>query len=229
MRGMTLTDASTAADRRARERAELVAAAMDDVARIAAESRAGDGDGDGVSRGGVSGGGLSRGDLERIKARLLRLAERRDLFTGEDFPAPDAGGRSSRMYRIAQTDTDQLALYVQSVRDGTSAPPHEHTTWAVIVGMHGQELNRLYGACAGAGEPQVQREVIVQHGTGVTMVGEDVHSIHIEGSSVNFHCYGRALERLGGRRFWEAKNRQWQQYDDVGEIVEARPGVSASA
>ena len=97
-------------------------------------------------------------------------------------------------YRIAQNDDDELALYVQCVGDGTSAPPHEHTTWAVIVGMRGQELNRLYGPCAGGGEPQVQHEVIVERGTGVAMLGDDVHSIHIEGAATSFHCYGLALE-----------------------------------
>ena len=114
-------------------------------------------------------------------------------------------------------------MYLQCVSDGTSAPPHEHTTWAVIVGMRGQELNRLYGPCAGGGEPQVQQEVTVEQGTGVAMLGNDVHSIHIEGAATNFHCYGRALERLNDRRFWHARSAEWQVYNDAGQIVEARP------
>ena len=121
------------------------------------------------------------GRVERIKERLLLLAERGELFRDEDFPPPDSP-QSSVSYRIAQNDDDELALYVQCVADGTSAPPHEHTTWAVIVGLRGQELNRLYGPCAGGGEPQVQHEVVVERGSGVAMLGDDVHSIHIEGA-----------------------------------------------
>ena len=192
---------------RAAERAAAVADAMEDIAKIDAHGR--------------EHGGIDRAGLERIKERLLQLAERDDLFGDEDFPPPDAPG-ASVSYRIAQND-DELALYVQCVGDGTSAPPHEHTTWAVIVGMRGQELNRLYGPCAGGGEPQVQHEVIVERGTGVAMLGDDVHSIHIEGAATSFHCYGLALERLTGRRFWHARSAEWRVYNDNGVIVEARP------
>ena len=195
---------------RAAERASVVSDAMGDIAEIEAAGR--------------RRGGIDRAGVERIKERLLRLAAHSDLFDDDTFPppAPDAA-QSSVSYRIAQNDQDELALYVQCVADGTAAPPHEHTTWAVIVGMRGRELNRLYGPCAGAGEPQVQQEVMVERGTGVAMLGDDVHSIHIEGAATNFHCYGLALERLNGRRCWQARSRQWQTYNDIGKIIEARP------
>ncbi len=189
------------------DRTALVTEAMGDIAEIDAAGR--------------EQGGIDQAGVERIKARLLRLAEHEDLFPDEDFPPPD-GDSSSLMYRIAQDD-ERLALYIQTVGNGVSAPPHEHTTWAVIVGMRGQELNRLYGPCAGGGEPQVQHEVVVERGTGVAMLGDDVHSIHIEGASANFHCYGLALEQLSGRRFWNARHGEWREYHDVGTIVEARP------
>lgn len=192
---------------REKMRAAVVAQAMGDIAEIDARGR--------------EQGGIDQDGVERIKERLLRLAKHEDLFSDEEFPAPDADS-SSLMYRIAQDD-DRLALYIQTVGNGVSAPPHEHTTWAVIVGMRGQELNRLYGPCAGEGEPQVQHEVVVERGTGVAMLGDDVHSIHIEGASANFHCYGLALEELSGRRFWNAQHGEWREYNDVGTIVEARP------
>ncbi|MDE0665029.1 MAG: hypothetical protein OXH67_05500 [Acidimicrobiaceae bacterium] len=198
---------------RAAERAAAVAGAMDDIAKIDAHGR--------------QHGGIDRAGLERIRERLLELTERGHLFGDEDFPPPDTPG-SSVSYRIAQNDDDELALYVQCVSDGTSAPPHEHNTWAVIVGMRGQELNRLYGPCGGSGEPQVQQEVVVEQGTGVALLSDDVHSIHIEGAATNFHCYGLALERLAGRRFWHARSGEWRPYDDVGHIVEARPDRSPS-
>ena len=186
---------------------------MDDIAKIDAHGRAR--------------GGIDRAGVERIRERLLLLAERGDLFGDDDFPPPDSP-QSSVSYRIAQND-DELALYVQCVSDGTSAPPHEHTTWAVIVGLRGQELNRLYGPRAGGGEPQVQHEVVVERGSGVAMLGDDVHSIHIEGAATNFHCYGLAIERLNGRRFWHAESGEWRAYNDIGQIVEARPDRASPA
>lgn len=194
---------------RAAERAAAVAEAMDDIAKIDAHGR--------------EHGGIDRAGLDRIKERLMLLAERDDLFCDEDFPPPEAA-QHSFSYRIAQNDDDELALYVQSVGDGTSAPPHEHATWAVIVGMRGQELNRLYGRCDGETEPKVQHEVMVERGAGVAMLGDDVHSIHIEGASTNFHCYGLAMERLTGRRYWNARDAEWQVFNDTSQMVEARPG-----
>ncbi len=125
------------------ERAAAVADAMDDIAKIDAHGR--------------EHGGIDRAGIAHIKERLLELAEHENLFPIEDFPPPD-GERGSCNYRIAQNDDGTLALYVQSVGAGTSAPPHEHTTWAVIVGMRGQELNRFYDCCADEGEPHVERE-----------------------------------------------------------------------
>ena len=194
---------------RAAERAAAVADAMDDIAEIDAHGRVH--------------GGIDRAGVERIKGRLLLLAERDDLFRDNDFAPPDSP-QTSVSYRIAQNDDDELALYVQCVSEGTSAPPHEHKAWAVIVGLRGQELNRLYGPCAGGGEPQVRYEVVVERGTGVAMLGDDVHSIHIKGAATNFHCYGLALERLNGRRFWHARSGEWRADNDIGRIVEARPG-----
>ena len=78
-------------------------------------------------------------------------------------------------------------------------------------------------------EPRVQHEVVVERGSGVAMLGDDVHSIHIEGAATNFHCYGLALERLNGRRFWHARSGEWRAYKDVGHIVEARPGRASPA
>ncbi len=195
-------------------RAAAVADAMDDIAKIDAHGR--------------EHGGIDRAGIARIKERLLELAAHEHLFPAEDFPPPD-GERGSFNYRLAQNDDGTLALYVQSVGVGTSAPPHEHLTWAVIVGMRGQELNRFYDCCAGEGEPHVERETLVERGTGVAMLGHDIHSIHIEGASTNFHCYGLAMENMTGRRYWNAEAGEWKVFADSSSIVEARPGYPSTA
>ena len=48
-------------------------------------------------------------------------------------------------------------------------------------------------------------------------------------SATNFHCYGLAIERLTGRQFWQSESGEWRVYNDVGQIVEARPGRASSA
>ncbi len=202
---------SQAGSARALERAVAVADAMDDIAKIDAHGR--------------EHGGIDRAGVARIKERLLELASREELFPPADFPAPDSE-RGSCNYRIAQRGDGTLALYVQSVGTGTSAPPHEHKTWAVIAGMRGQELNRFYDCCAGEGEPRVAREEVVERGTGVAMLGHDVHSIHIEGAATNLHCYGLAMERMAGRRYWNVEAHEWRVFSDDSSIIEARPGYA---
>ena len=164
--------------------------------------------------------GVDRDCVEGIRARLLELADQRELFPAEDFPPADNGARS-RMYRLSQDDDDRFALYMQVVANGTEAPPHDHTTWAVIVGFDGQELNKRYAGVAGGGEPQVSSEYMVEKGTGIAFLPDELHSIHIDGASMNFHCYGLALERLKARRYW-SNDGDWKIFTGVADIVDAR-------
>lgn len=165
--------------------------------------------------------GVDRDCVEGIRDRLLQLASQRELFPATDFPPPTDGSKSC-MYRVAQDEDDRFTLYVQVVADVTAAPPHDHTTWAVIVGFEGQELNKRYGGTAGGAEPRVVSEFMVEQGTGIGFLPDEVHSIHIEGGSMNFHCYGLALEELDSRRYWDDKAGDWKIFPPMSAIVEAR-------
>src|SRR5437773_7705176 len=111
--------------------------------------------------------GVTRASLEKIKQRMIRLAARQDLFTPRDFPAPEPGGkRNSCLYRVSEDPDHRFALYVNSSFGNYGTPAHNHTTWAVIVGVTGEELNRFYDRAERAG---VRDEVnaVVRQGTGV--------------------------------------------------------------
>ena len=87
--------------------------------------------------------GVTRASLDKIKQRLMRLAVRQDLFTASDYPPPAPGGkRNSCLYRVAEDPDHRFALYVNSSDGNYGTPAHNHTTWAVIVGVSGEELNR---------------------------------------------------------------------------------------
>jgi len=188
------------------ERIDAVAETMDDIRRIEADL--------GVTRDGVT----------AIRDRLIELSSKRELFPLDDFPAPtydDAD--TSFMYRLAQDDDDRFVLYAHSSRGKVDAPPHNHTTWAVVVGFSGSELNKFYertddGAVQTGGH-------LVQAGTGVAMLPDDVHSIHIDGSAFNFHCYGLALERLDTREYFSAHHGTWKPFGGATNIREARAGA----
>lgn len=183
---MTTDITSIAAQRRA-----AIAEALDEIRRIAA------------------GNAPDRATLAVITARLEQLATQTALFTRADFPPPaeSAGVGTSTRYRLNFEDGDDgIALYLNSINPGKTTIPHNHTTWAVIVAIDGEEENRIYRRTDDGSDPAVAqlalvRELTVQPGTSVAFLPDDIHSIHVVGNqpTLHFHLYGQPLETLTGR------------------------------
>lgn len=156
--------------------------------------------------------GVTRRSLDDIKAVLLELAARREIFPAGDFPRPAANAtRNNALYRLSEDPDHRFALYAQISSGDTDTPAHDHTTWAVIVGLEGEELNRLYDRADDKGV--VEREQFtVTNGTGLALMPDDLHSIHIhtEKAVLNFHMYGLALEQLHGRRYYKPETGEWK-------------------
>ena len=168
--------------------------------------------------------GVTRASLERIKSRLIELAARTDLFTLERYPPPQPGPKTnSCLYRVSEDPDHRFALYVNSTSGGRGSPVHNHTTWAVIVGVTGEELNRFYERTA-AGGPRETGQAMVRQGTGVAFLPDDYHSIHIERPLINFHMYGLGLEQLDRREFYKPAEGAWAVFPPHPDIREARPG-----
>jgi len=168
--------------------------------------------------------GVTRDTLLLIKRELLALAARRDLFPVDDFPPPAPGGpRMSCLYRLSEDEDHRFALYANAALGRYTNAPHNHTTWAVIVGVHGEEPNRLYRRTADGGVEQTGAQV-VKPGTGVTFMPDDLHSLDIEADTpmLNFHMYGLALEQLDKRQYYTASDHTWRHYPAHSDIREAR-------
>ncbi len=188
---------------RARERKQAIQAAVADIREIEHREN------------------VSRESLEHIKARLVRLAARTDLFDLADYPAPQPGGKTrSCLYRLAEGADHRLALYANASLGGYGTPAHNHTTWAVIVGVTGEELNKFYDRSAGG--VREKGSFVVRQGTGVAFLPEDLHSIHIEAPLLNFHMYGLALEQLHKREFYKEQENRWDVFPPHSDIREAR-------
>ncbi len=150
--------------------------------------------------------GVDRAALQQIVTLLEALANQRELFNFERFPAPDAAsGETQFRYRL-NDDGESPTLYVNSLLPGKATLPHNHETWAIIVAVEGQELNRVYRRADDGSDPTraqlaLEREIIVQPGTSVAFLGEDLHGIRVEGQTptLHFHLYGRPLESLDHR------------------------------
>jgi predicted metal-dependent enzyme (double-stranded beta helix superfamily) len=173
--------------------------------------------------------GVSQHSLQQIKAALLQLAQRLDLFPLADFPPPAPGGpRASCLYRLSEDDDHRYALYANAALGRYANAPHNHATWAVIVGVYGEEPNRLYRRSTDGGVEHTG-DTIVGPGTGVTFMPDDLHSLDIKADTpmLNFHMYGLAIEQLGERRYYAASERAWKHFPPHSDIREARYGKRA--
>ena len=169
------------------ERQQAVAETVQNAKRIAGE------------------GPIDRSRLARILEQLVGLASRRTLWTENDYPPPGDDERQAR-YLIQEDPDHGFALYLNVMRPGKQITPHNHTTWAVIVAVEGQEVNRIYARTDDRSDParariHVARELTVQPGAPIAFLPDDIHSIHVVGTepTLHFHLYGQPLETLTGR------------------------------
>lgn len=169
---------------RSEARGEAVAATVAAVRRIEAEQ------------------GVTREALKAIRAELLALAAQGELFPAADFPGPE-DGRGDRLYTLSMDDDRRFALYLNRGSADKDTPPHNHTTWAVIVGIAGEEHNKIYRRPSGAGAApmEIAAEVTVKPGSGVCLLPDDIHSIHMRGTDpkLHLHLYGKAISEMTER------------------------------
>lgn len=166
--------------------------------------------------------GVTRPSLDAIKAELLALATHEQLFPAAEFPPPPAGEKGSKRYLLQEDPDGRFAIYMLALNPGNSSKPHDHTTWAVVVAVEGQELNRVYrriddGSAAGKAQLELAREVMVEPGSGIALMPEDIHSIHTSGDTPtrHLHCYGLALEKLDQRQGFDVEQGTVQPYNQA--------------
>jgi len=146
--------------------------------------------------------GVTPASLAQVRTALLELAAQTDLFPIEAFHGPE-DGKDDRLYPLSVDEDGRFALYLNRGSAHKDTPPHNHTTWAVVVGVRGEELNRFYardddGREAGRAEIHESGHLNVTPGTGVCLMPDDIHSIHMRGTEPKMHLHmdGLAINRL---------------------------------
>jgi predicted metal-dependent enzyme (double-stranded beta helix superfamily) len=164
--------------------------------------------------------GVTREGLEAVKAELMSLAAQEHLFPSAEFPPPPNGEKGSNRYLLREEDNNRFALYLNALNPGNETKPHDHTTWAVVVAVDGQELNKVYDRLDDGSNPErcemrVREEIMVEPGRGICLMPEDIHSIHTTGTrpTRHLHMYGLALEKLDGRRAFDDKTGEVSYYN----------------
>jgi rhodanese-related sulfurtransferase/predicted metal-dependent enzyme (double-stranded beta helix superfamily) len=155
--------------------------------------------------------GVTPAALDRIRETLIALATRSELFPEASFPIP--AGAMGRAYRLAEDPDHRFALYASAGSPGRAAPPHNHTTWAVIAGVYGEEHNVFYRrtddrSAAGEGTLERTHELTIVRGNACMLMPDDFHTIETRGPhpGLHLHMYGISLEHLPGRITFAAES-----------------------
>ncbi|GAA0601553.1 cysteine dioxygenase family protein [Craurococcus roseus] len=157
--------------------------------------------------------GVTRPALEAIQGELMLLARQEHLFPTSEFPPPPGGEKGANRYLLHEDPGNRFALYLNALNPGNETRPHDHTTWAVVVAVEGQELNRVYERLDDGADPErcsihLRAEVMVEPGRGICLMPDDIHSIHTVGAvpTRHLHMYGLALERLEDRKAFDVES-----------------------
>lgn len=103
---------------------------------------------------------------------------------------------------------NSLFIVVDSWLPGRGVRPHDHVTWAVVVGVMGTERNVFReridcGLRAGHAELRSIREQEISRGDVVAMRTGKIHSVikETEETTLSFHIYGKHLNYTGRSQF----------------------------
>src|ERR1700732_2357590 len=153
--------------------------------------------------------GVTRATLDAVKPVLIALAGRTDLFPPEHFPVTPGG--HGKVYRLAEDPDRRFALYASAGVPGKAQPPHNHTTWAVISGVFGDEHNVFYERIDNRDRPGFGRirstgDLTGRKGNAGAFLPDDFHTTEVTGGkpSLHLHLYGMSLENLPERIYFPA-------------------------
>lgn len=142
--------------------------------------------------------------LRAVAEPLVALGLRAELFPREDFAVRP--GTAGGLYLLWRDEDGGLALYASAGQAGKKQPPHNHTTWAVIAGVYGEEHNVFFrrtddGSREGHGTLEKVAELDVVAGNAARLDGRIFHTIAVvsQGDALHLHLYGNALDTLVGR------------------------------
>lgn len=119
------------------------------------------------------------------------------------------------LHLLHEEDNHDLAVFVVSWLPDRGTLAHNHMTWAVVVGMNGQEQETEWrrlddGSKSGYANLERIGERIMSTGDVSTCMPDDIHTVWNVGDDVamSLHTYGRHINFTGRSEFDPEKNTE---------------------
>lgn len=149
--------------------------------------------------------------LSQVQPLACRVGGGRSWLREEMYIAdPELGFGTTLLH--AEPD-NSLFIVVDSWLPGRGVRPHDHGTWAVVVGVTGTERNIFWertddGSRPGYAELSKIREEEISESGVVAMRTGEIHSVvnETDETTLSFHVYGRHLNYTGRSQFDTERN-----------------------
>lgn len=177
-----------------------------------------------------------RARLREVGELMAALARRVELFPDLHFPPPK-GPETETLYLLGELLGGTHALYVWRPAPGMATAVHDHSTWAVVAGIEGEEPNTLWRRLDDASVPGRCRlaqagQARIGPGEHIAFGPHDIHSVRIGGTQAikHLHLYGRSLADLPDRVDFDPQRGTYRKLTEKPVILhpqEAAPARSA--
>lgn len=144
--------------------------------------------------------------LARVRPLAVRLAAERTWLRPEHYRTDPEQG--FLIHLLHEEPNHDLAVMALAWLPGRGTPPHDHGTWAIVVGVDGEERNEYWRRVddrkrAGYAELERVSERVCGPGDVVQMLPGAIHSVTNVGTDValSLHVYGRHINHTGRSRF----------------------------
>lgn len=151
--------------------------------------------------------------VERVRPLAMKLAGTPDWVKEEFWKCNEEQGFG--VHLLHEEENHDIAVFAISWLPDRGTLAHNHKTWAVVVGMHGQEQEiewRRLDDAKKTGYAKLERvgERVMTAGDVSTCMPDDIHTVWNVGDdvSMSLHTYGRHINFTGRSEFDPEKDEE---------------------
>ncbi len=134
--------------------------------------------------------------MQRVRPLAQKLVANSAAWFKPEFAVPDPK-RGSALNVLNEDDDHSLMVFTGCLRPDYTSQVHDHGTWAVVVGIQGEECNTMYSRADDGSDPdqgviEKRGEKIFHRGDALAMPAGVYHTVsnRSDAVSVALHTYG---------------------------------------